>query len=242
MTIKRLTFVVAVLLISTFAAPTRAQKARTLDISFNDGRVTLIADNVTLREILQEWARKGGSNIVNVGEVTGDPVLRTEFDNQPEADVLRTLLREVPGYGASMRAVTETGASAVAAIYIVATRSVAAIPSGFSQPSAPTVAPVMDPAAFGPEGAPRLIQGSPDNEIPPVRPIFDGPPMTPEAPQQSPANPNLRVGPGGVVTSTVPGVIIPVQPAGGAGSAPPTPTSPTGGRGRGGGGGGATQR
>jgi len=246
MNLKRLTVVAGVVVLWAAAVPTRAQQPRTLDISFNDGRVTLVAENVTLREILQEWARKGGSTIVNLDKVTGNAVPRTEFTNQPEAEVMATLLRELPGYGASMRAASAPGTSAVKTVYIMAARSVTPIPSGFySQPAAPTVAPVVN-ANDGPQAPPSLLQGSPDSEIPPVRQIFEGPPgatpgtpgAAPEQPQ-TPPNPNLRVGPGGMVTSTVPGVIIPVQPAG-PGSTPPT-TPPTGGRGRGGGGGGGSR-
>ncbi len=240
MNLNRFAVVAASLLVFVFTAPARAQESRTLEISFNAGRVTLVAENVTLREILAEWARTGGSKIVNVEEVVGDPVLLTRFENQPEAEVLRTLLREVPGYGASMRAATQEGASAVEAVYILATRSAVA-PASFATPSAtnPSVAAVLDPNFLTPEpeSAPRLILGSPDDEIPPVRPIIgEGPPMTPETP--APMDPNLRIGPGGVVTSTIPGVMIPPPNAPpGAGPGGP-PTSPTGGRGRGGGGGG----
>jgi hypothetical protein len=86
-----------------------------------------------------------------------------------------------------------------------------------------------------PQSAPRMIQGSPDDEIAPVRPIVPDQPSTPEK-AQTPANPNLRIGADGTVTSTIPGVIIPVQPAPTTPGTPP-PTPVVGGRGRGGGGG-----
>jgi hypothetical protein len=225
MTLKRIVVVAAALL--TCAIPMRAQSTRKLDISFNAGRVTIVAENVTLAEILGEWSRKGGSKIVNAERLPGGPVMLTEFKDQPEADVLRTLLREAPGYGAAMRTAGAGGASSVQTVYILAVRAMTA-----STNSAPMASPVQQSPS--PVAAPRQIQGSPDDEIPPVRPLSPevnpgGMPATPGGPAGQPTNnPNLRVGPGGTVTSTVPGVVIP-------GPTPATPGKPNGGRGGGGG-------
>jgi len=233
MNLTRLVVVAALL---SFAPAAMAQDARKLEISFNDGRVTLVASNVTLREIMTEWARKGGSRITNAEKLTGTAAFPMEFRNEPEAVVLRTLLRDVPGYGASMRIAPAAGASVIEAVFIQATRTITpgASSSSYSAPPPATRMNFQEPPQ--PQAAPRGIQGSPDDEIPPVRPLVgDRPPMTPDTPPagQPTPNPNLRVGPGGVVTSTVPGVIIPVQPGTTApGAKPPTTT------GRGGGGGG----
>ena len=51
MTLKRIVVVATALL--TCAIPMRAQSTRKLDISFNAGRVTIVAENVTLAEILR---------------------------------------------------------------------------------------------------------------------------------------------------------------------------------------------
>ena len=233
MFISRVVIAVAVLIASV--APASAQGARKLDISVYNGMVTLVAENVTLREILTEWARKGGSRIVNAEKLGGSPVYLTEFKGQPEADVLRALLREAPGYGVSMRDASATGTSTVGTVMILATRTVPVSTSSVT-------APVSSQPQFQapqPQAAPRLIQGSPDDEIPPVQPISNMPPTTPGAAIAN--NPNLRTGPGGIVTSTVPGQVIPVQgdPArmGGPGTPTVPPVLPPG-RGRGGGGGG----
>jgi len=225
MTLKRILVVAAALLGS--ALPMRAQAPRKLDISFNAGKVTIVAENVTLAEILAEWSRKGGSRIVNAERLPGAPVMLTEFKDQPEADVLRTLLREAPGYGAAMRA-AGAGASTVQTVYILAVR---ANPVAPSSSSAPTTSPIQQSPS--PVAAPRAIQGSPDDEIPPVRPLSpEVNPGTPATPGRGPApaanqptNPYLRQGPGGITTSTVPGVPIPG----------PTPTPKPTGRGGGGG-------
>jgi hypothetical protein len=224
MTLKR--FVVVATALIACAIPMRAQSTRKLDISFNAGRVTLVAENVTVAEILGEWSRKGGSKIVNAERLPGGPVMLTEFKDQPEADVLRTLLREAPGYGAAMRTAAPAGGSTVQTVFILAVRT--QVPSASSAPMASQVQQSPSPVA-----APRLIQGSPDDEIPPVRPVVaeSFPTQTaPGATGPQPNNPNLRTGPGGIVTSTVPGVTIPAP------STPATaPKPPAGGRGGGGG-------
>jgi hypothetical protein len=224
MTLKRFVVVAAALL--TSALPMRAQSTRKLDISFNEGKVTIVAENVTLAEILAEWTRKGGSRFEISGRLPATPMMLTEFKDQPEGDVLRTLLREAPGYGAQMRT-AGPGASTIQTAFILAARTTTATSSA----SAPISQPLQQSPS--PVAAPRMIQGSPDDEIPPVRPLTpdmnpSGNPSTPANGPASPAaNPNLRVGPGGTVTSTVPGVVIPG----------PTPTPAPKPAGRGGGGG-----
>jgi hypothetical protein len=205
--------------------------SRKLDISFNNGLVTIVAENVTLREILVEWGRKGGSRIVNAEKLTGQPLPYREFRDQPEIVVLRSLLRELPGYGAAPRVAPSADASTIEAVFLLAARAVPVSNAPayspmqqYQQPQPqpqPTnqrqILPPQDYQISGPPNpSPRVIGGSPDDQIPPAMPIQgDLPPSV----QPSPANPNLRVGPGGMVTSTVPGVVIGAQPptAGGRG-------------------------
>jgi len=228
----------------------QAQPPRTLEVSFNNGLVTIVGSNVTIREILVEWGRKGGSRIVNAEKLAGQVLPYIEFRDEPEIVVLRSLLREVPGYGAAPRIAPSPDASTIETVYLLATRSVpvsnAPVSSSVSQPQVQQVQqpPVQNFAPEGfqppPQPEPRVIPGSPDAEIPPVRPVAgELPPTTPGSNAQ-PTDPNLRTGPGGTVTSTIPGVIIPgttqTGPPGSGGTTPPP------GRGRGGGGGGGSQR
>ena len=228
MILKRFVALAAAALMAVVALPIRAQSGRKLDVSFNNGRVTIVAENVTLAEILAEWARKGGSRIVNAEQLKGGPVMLTEFKDQPEADVLRTLLREAPGYGAAMRTQPAPGGSTVQTVFILAVRKETATASPTTAVNQPQLQP--QPA---PQAQPRMIQGSPDDEIPPVRPLVgDQPPTTPGGtPAAQPNSSNLRVGPGGTVTSTVPGVIIPA-PTPTPGAKPPVPATGRGGGGK----------
>ena len=57
-----------------------------------NGRVSLVAKDATVRQILAEWARVGQTKIVNVERVPGGPVT-LELTNVPEAQALDVLLR-----------------------------------------------------------------------------------------------------------------------------------------------------
>jgi len=218
----------------------QTQPPRTLEVSFNNGLVTIVGSNVTIREILVEWGRKGGSRIVNAEKLAGQVLPYIEFRDEPEIVVLRSLLREVPGYGAAPRIAPSPDASTIETVYLLATRSVQvsnapAVSSSLS-PQQPQVQAIQQQEPQPPVGAPQPIAGSVDSEIAPARQVGELPPTTPGT-TTDPGNPNLRTGPGGTVTSTIPGVIIPgttqTGPPGSGGTTPPP-----GGRGRGGGGGG----
>jgi hypothetical protein len=68
----------------------------------NNGRVTLKATNASVRQILDEWARVGGTKVVGAERVTGQPVTLTLID-QPEGQALETVLRTAAGYMVSER-------------------------------------------------------------------------------------------------------------------------------------------
>jgi hypothetical protein len=91
-----------------------------LQLSMKDGRVTLIADNVPLRQILQEWARVGQTKIVNGDNISG-PALTLQLINATERDVLDVLLRSASGYIAAPRHVAVAGAAVYDRITILAT-------------------------------------------------------------------------------------------------------------------------
>jgi hypothetical protein len=181
--------IAAAVLASSAAQAQTPAEGRTLDLTFNDGRVTLIARGVTVPEIMSEWARKGGSKIVNAEKVIGGPVTY-EFHDVPETVVLQSVLRSAAGYiAAPRRAGGPSGSSTIEQVMILAV----------SRPSANAV--ITMPTNQMPN--PVIIQGSPDDDIPPV--------VTPAGaarPQVQPAQPDVPV-----ATSPTPGVVIaPVKP------------------------------
>ena len=51
-------------------------------VSMQDGRVSIVAKDATLRQIMTEWARVGQTKIVNVERIPGGP-MTIELTNMP---------------------------------------------------------------------------------------------------------------------------------------------------------------
>ena len=135
-------FVICALL--ACAGTAAAQQPVTL--RFSDGRVSLRAQNAQVRTILAEWARLGGTTIVNGETVTGAPVT-LELTDVPERQALDILLRSVAGYMLGPRRAGTKGVSAFDRIMILAT-SVAPRnlpPPPAAAPSAAAPRPVLRP-------------------------------------------------------------------------------------------------
>ncbi len=81
-----------------------------LKLTLNNGRATLIAQDVPLRQILDEWARVGKTTIVNGDKLAGPP-LTLQLIDRPEREVLDLLLRSASGYIVAQREVSVPGAS-----------------------------------------------------------------------------------------------------------------------------------
>src|SRR4051812_42337301 len=81
-----------------------------VNVTIQNGLVTIVAKDVTVRQILAEWARVGQAKIVNAERLPGGPVTM-ELTNMPEAMVLDTLLRGAAGYVAAPRPTTVAGLS-----------------------------------------------------------------------------------------------------------------------------------
>jgi hypothetical protein len=216
-------------LLLTATVSTQAPGPRQLELSFDQqGRVTLVANNVTLREILAEWARRGGTTIMNLDKLAGAPIeYPIRFENAPEMDVMQALLRGVAGKAYVPRLVGTPGASRLAIVHLTPTSnasgSVVASPNVPLSPQTPT-------------------RGAPEDEIPPVqRPQMGQSPPAPGQPQQ-----NMQQQQGlpqgyqqtprpGMPGSTVPGgsalpQIVPITPI----NTPQTTTPPPTNTGRGG--------
>ncbi|MFB3853305.1 MAG: hypothetical protein ACE148_05705 [Vicinamibacterales bacterium] len=178
-------------------------------LQMKNGRVTLEAHNATAREILAEWARVGGTRILNAERVPGGPMTLILTD-VPESKALDTVLRSVSGYMAAPRPATVPGASVYDRIVILATVRQAPAP-GLAGP-----APVDASQRFRPG---RSVRPDEQEEMMAPNPGFPGssPNMTPGA------NPGMPVpaDPGAGQGATMPG------PAGGA-PVPSTPGAPGG--------------
>lgn len=153
MTLKRFAVVagIAVVALAADAAPAQAQP---VSLRFHDGLVTLKAQNAPLRAILAEWARLGGTTVVNAERVAGAP-LTLELNAIPESQALAILLRNVSGYMAATRALGTPGESLYDRILILPTSSA---------PRNPAPTPGFQPPRPGAVVRPPVIQPDPEPE------------------------------------------------------------------------------
>jgi hypothetical protein len=203
------------------AAPAAAGE---LKLSMANGRVTLIAHDVPLRQILAEWARIGQTRIVNGDKLVGPPIT-LQLVEQPEGTVLEILLRSAAGYITAPRRSGVPGTSVYDRILILATSRAPAVTNTppppfanrqqvFPQPNPQPVVEqpedenvnVVEPGTIGPPGMlppGAVVPGMGQPGQPAV-----GQPGMPQYPIQSPQ------GEQPVLTSPRPGPLPqPQQPA-----------------------------
>ena len=122
--------------------------ASAIELSMNNGRVTIRAQDALITDILAEWGRVGKAAIIDADELTAETVT-LELIDVPEALALRTLLRRASGYMAAPRATMSAGVSRFDRILILATsKPAAAVDTVASPGSAPVSAPGVS-GAFG---------------------------------------------------------------------------------------------
>ena len=85
---------VAALAVSPAAAQTATPG---VSLTIRDGKVTLKAEQASLRQILSEWERQGKVRVVGADKLVGAPVTLTLVD-MPEKQALEIVMRGVPGY------------------------------------------------------------------------------------------------------------------------------------------------
>jgi hypothetical protein len=203
-----------------FLCTAGSASSQVLSLEFQDGRVKLTAENVPVGRILAEWARLGGTQIVNGDRIPGAPVTLTL--DTPERQALDTILRGAAGYMALARDGASTGASSLAKILILPTTTRAPAAAALPQPvPQPVQFPRPEPDAFeleepdDPPQPPTPPPGFPRGRIPNLnRPIGVPPqeaedddrnnddPNPNEAPAPAPGNP-FGVVPGGARPGTV---------------------------------------
>jgi hypothetical protein len=210
-----------------------------LTLTLANGRATLIAQDVPLRQILDEWARVGNTIIVNGDKLMGPP-MTLQLVDRPEREVLDLLLRSASGYIAAPRGGNLAGASQFEKVMILpVSRGPVGMastppPTQFGRPASivqqnpmpiaddddPVESPqVVAPPGMGPQNVPppNPFQAQPGQQVPMTAPrpgILPAPP---------PGQPN-PYGPPGAPGSPVPTPFIrpggPGGPPGGPGSGP----------------------
>ncbi len=188
--------IVAIALVG--GASTAAAAAEDLKLTIGNGRATLVAQDVPLRQILAEWARLGQTTIVNGDKLAG-PALTLQLIDRPEREVLEVLLRSASGYIAAQRPVEIANASMFDRVMILPTSRG---PVG--------VAAAAPPPPFGRQN-PNMPQNMPPQMLPP--PVEDDDEPLENAPMSQPM-------------VNQPGPPFPNGPAQGPGQQPPVLTSP----------------
>src|SRR6266536_2910986 len=117
---KMLTFAFCALLAA-------ASASAEVSVTLSGGRVSIVAKDATVRQILTEWARVGQTKIVNVERIPGGPVT-IELTNVPEGQALDVLLRGVSGYMAAPRATAAANLSVFDRVIVMATSAAARPP------------------------------------------------------------------------------------------------------------------
>jgi hypothetical protein len=124
-------------LLSLAAGPTAFADVQ---FSLGDGRVSIVAKDATLAEILTEWAKVGQTTIINADRLPHDRVT-LELTNVGEQQALDVLLRAVSGYLAAPRAIPVASASQFDRIFVmppsVAARPTSAVASAAKAGAAP---------------------------------------------------------------------------------------------------------
>ena len=95
--------------------------AEELRFEIGGGRITLIADDTALGDVLEAWARAGGTQFTGAGPIEAARVSLHLVDVD-EARALSLLLRPAAGYLAARRARSDPGASRYEVVRIRAIR------------------------------------------------------------------------------------------------------------------------
>ena len=207
----RLALIVAVVALS-FAPQTPgsaqapAPAGPRVQITFEPGGlVSLVSNGATLREVLAEWTRQGGSTFVNSERLAQTPLV-LQFSHQPEKDVMASLLRQAAGYLLGPRRAGSIGASSFEVVYILPTSNPSLSGNTFSQPQY--------------QQQQISTPGAPDDELPPVG--RGGPPPQPGQPAPAPTPTPDYNRPPGVSPVAVP--VVPITTT----TQPPTQPPPPG--------------
>jgi len=185
----RKSLICLVLAIASVGAASTAA-AGELSVKIANGRATIIAKDVPIRQILAEWARVGETKVVNGEKIPGGPVT-LELVDVPEKEALDTLLRTAAGYIAAPRPANLVGASQFDRVIVLATSRPPAATSVNPQPFRAGIGQMPPP----PQPPPDDDDGEPgDQGVPP-------PVMGPNGPMQGfPAVPNVpAIGPNGQI-------------------------------------------
>ena len=198
----RITALLAFAAVLAAPLPARAE----LSVSMHDGLVSVDAKDVTVRQILAEWARVGQTKILNADGLAGGPVT-LQLTNVPEQEALDILLRSASGYLAAPRPIPVANASHFDRVIVMPTST----PSRTSSPP-PAFAP-RNGAFPNDQDDSDLQRNGPPPPAPPLSQQRGFAPVPSAVPEGAPVTaPPVFTAPGqsAPVGSSAPGMVIPV--------------------------------
>ena len=205
---------IIIALVACLAAASTASAE--VQLTMQNGRVSLVAKDATVRQILTEWARVGQTKIVNVERVPGGPIT-LELNNVTEAQALDVLLRALSGYITAPRPVDVANLSHFDRIIIMPTLAAARSATLSAPPPVFQQTAQFTPPADDDDDKPAPNVPVPGAPRGPVFNTFPQPPANPQAqpgvaaPQQAPAGQQLPSGQASPVPMAAPygGVAVP---------------------------------
>jgi hypothetical protein len=156
-------------------------------VTIANGRVTVVAKDATLQQILAEWARVGQTKIVNLERIVGAP-MTLELTDVPEAQALDILLRPVTGFMAASRPGDAATVSRFDRIVVMPTMAAPRAPVTAAAMPAPTPTFTPQPPPFpaeddSEERAAPGARGPVFNTFPQPQVVYPGnPAQTPNVP------------------------------------------------------------
>jgi hypothetical protein len=186
----------ALSLLAAFALGTASTASADVQLTMQNGRVSVVAKDATVRQILTEWARVGHTKIVNVERIPGGP-MTIELHNVTESQALEVLLRAMSGYIAAPRpveAASEANLSRFDRIIVMPTLASArpavasTPPPVYQQPAQPQFVQPPQPADDDADDE----QAAPNVAVPQRGPVFNTFPQQPQFPGQ-PSSPGRQV-------------------------------------------------
>ena len=205
-----------------FAVSTASADVR---LTMQNGRVSLVAKDATVKQILTEWARVGQTKIVNIERVPGGPI-SLELTNVPEAQALEIVLRALSGYITAPRPVAAGNLSLFDRVILMPTLAAARSAASSAPPpvfqQGPQFQPPPQPTDDDADEQ-RPVPNVPVTSAPQRGAVFNSFPqpqvVNPQAPtvgqppvqQTPPATSPVPVAPYGGVS--VPGMVAPPPPA-----------------------------
>jgi hypothetical protein len=136
-----------------------------VQLTIQDGRVSLIAKDATVRQILAEWARIGHTTVMNLERIPGGP-LSLQLTDVPEQSALEIVLRSVGGYVLAPRPAVVSNLSRFERILIMPTSAVPPPRAAGAPPAPGFQPPVFQQPVYQQPQFPQPVTVEDDNDRP----------------------------------------------------------------------------